>query len=263
MKIGISNTVETKVDIINNKGQRLVGILSYPAHTHNTELLPALVLCQGLMDSKDKLKYLASYFCSRGCVVLRFDYANTGESEGRFENLTISQEVSDLNSALDFVSELNLVDNDRIGVIGYSFGGMAAILQTGRDSRIKCLGILAGVMDSYETMKNIFSEEEIVRWNINGYIFLRKLPSLKRYRLNVDFLKDATKYNMLDEVAKVKIPLVFIQGENDRIVEKHQALSAYAKANKPKQIYLLKRCGHGFLNPFFKRVVCKQFANMI
>jgi len=255
-----NTTVNLTVNFINDKMQRLTGILSYPADANKSQLMPAVILCHGFMDSKNKLKYLARYFYSQGYATLRFDYANTGESDGKLENLTISQQVLDLNSALNFISKLKFVDKDRIGVIGYSYGGMVAILQAVKDSRIKCLGILAGVIEPQNTMKNIIPNKKIERWNVDGYIPLQKFSSLKKFTLKIEFLKDAYGYDVLDNIAKIRIPLIFILGENDRVISKSQMLNAYAKANEPKNLYLLKFCGHAFLNPFSRRSVCKRFG---
>lgn len=248
--------VNTKINFLNGKDQKLVGILSYPDKIQNMHILPAVVFCHGFTDSNGKLSYLARHFNFLGYATLRFDYAHTGESEGVFENLTISQEIADLKAALNYMDALKFVDSRKMGVIGYSYGGMVAILQALKDSRIKCLGILASVIDANDALEKLISKRKMARWDEKGRIALWKLPFFQRLMLKSDFLHDARQYNILDHIDKVKVPIAMLRGKRDSIISKQKTMDAYHKAGDPKIFCSIEFCGHAFLNPFARKRVC-------
>ena len=73
---------------------RLAGLLHLPAGVAAVAGRPAVVLCHGMESTKDGTKHraLAARLSARGYVCLRFDFSYVGESEGAFEDLTISGE---------------------------------------------------------------------------------------------------------------------------------------------------------------------------
>ena len=80
----------------------------------------------------------------RGYVSLAFDPSFTGESGGNVRYMNSPDiNVEDFQAAIDYLSNLDMVDSNKIGIIGIcGWGGMA--LQTACiDTRIKvtiCLG---------------------------------------------------------------------------------------------------------------------------
>jgi alpha/beta superfamily hydrolase len=87
---------EERITFTNPRRQRLVGILHRPA----TEPAAAVILCHGMESSKEseKLATLSRQLSEKGIFALRFDFAGSGESEGKFEEMTYSGEVEDLRA---------------------------------------------------------------------------------------------------------------------------------------------------------------------
>jgi alpha/beta superfamily hydrolase len=69
--------------------------------------LPIIVLCHGFTTSKDGRTYvqLEEILNVKNFSTLRFDFFGHGESAGRFAEITISEAVDDVRSAVRFVKE--------------------------------------------------------------------------------------------------------------------------------------------------------------
>ena len=72
------------------------------------------------------------------------------EQFGRFEESTISKEVSDLGSVID------AFNGRAIGYVGHSMGGAVGALRASTDARIKAMVSLAGMVQISEFMDTHF-----------------------------------------------------------------------------------------------------------
>ena len=74
-------------------------------------------------------------------AALRFNFRGVGNSGGSYgEGLG---EQDDLRAALDFLFTLKEIDSQRIGLAGYSFGGMVADAVAMKDNRVKQLALIS------------------------------------------------------------------------------------------------------------------------
>lgn len=73
---------EERVTFHNARKQNLVGILHRPAIKSHA----AAILCHGMESSKEseKIVTMSRRLAERGILALRFDFAGSGESEGKF-----------------------------------------------------------------------------------------------------------------------------------------------------------------------------------
>ncbi|WP_213309166.1 alpha/beta hydrolase [Paraburkholderia sacchari] len=102
---------------------------------------PAVVMAHGFSAVKEM--YLDSYaevFCEAGFAVLVFDNRSFGASDGtpRCEIDPI-QQVRDYRDAISFISTLNGIDKNRIGVWGSSYSGGHVLMLGAIDRRVKCV----------------------------------------------------------------------------------------------------------------------------
>src|SRR3989338_7186738 len=120
----------------NSKGNKICGILSNPTSELST---PVIILCHGFTTSKNNFTNtkLEKMFNEQKISTFRFDFFGHGESEGNFEDITISEAVDDISNAIRLLKNLGY---SKIGIVGSSFGGMAALLVA---SKIDDLFVLA------------------------------------------------------------------------------------------------------------------------
>jgi len=88
-----------------NKGEKIIGALHVPERTPAS----AIIFCHGFtgnrIESRRLFVHAARELCRRGFIALRFDFRGSGESEGLFESMTISEEIGDLTAAVDWLHD--------------------------------------------------------------------------------------------------------------------------------------------------------------
>lgn len=130
-------------------GQKMFGILHRPL---SVKAAPAVLFCHGFAGNKSG-RYriyvsLAEKLAQNGIASLRFDFRGSGDSEGDFHSMTINSEVEDTLLGLKILRKTAGIDNQRIGVLGNSFGGAIAVLTAHRDRHVKSLALLAPLFNS-------------------------------------------------------------------------------------------------------------------
>ena len=127
----------SKVTFVNRYGITLAADLYVPKDAHGK--LPAIAVCGPFGAVKEQCSGLyAQTMAERGFLTIAFDPSFTGESGGNVRYMASPDiNTEDFMAAVDFLSLHEMVDPERIGIIGIcGWGGMAlntAIL----DTRIK------------------------------------------------------------------------------------------------------------------------------
>ena len=102
------------------------------------------ILCHGFMGRKESPLFdaISKALRAKGVAVARFDFNGHGESEGSFGRMTVSNEVLDVETVVDYYRN---VRGARVALVGHSQGGVVAALaaaRLGADS-IEALALLA------------------------------------------------------------------------------------------------------------------------
>ncbi|KJS65677.1 MAG: hypothetical protein JL50_17270 [Peptococcaceae bacterium BICA1-7] len=131
--------------MINNKVS-LEACLDLPAFTG---ACPGVVICHphplyGGDMANSVVVALSRALTARGMAALRFNFRGVGQSMGTFAEGV--GEVEDALAAVKFLSVLREVDPGRIGMAGYSFGGMVAMAAGDRSSLVKAIAAVSPVM---------------------------------------------------------------------------------------------------------------------
>ena len=119
--------------------------------------LAAIAVCGPFGAVKEQASGLyADEMASRGFAALAFDPSFIGESGGEVRNVASPDiNTEDFSAAVDFLSNLDCVDNEKIGIIGIcGFGGM---------------GLNAAAMDTRIKATVTSTMYDMSRVNANGY----------------------------------------------------------------------------------------------
>jgi dienelactone hydrolase len=152
-------------------GTRLSGVLLYPKDHKEAEKLPAIVLCNGWGGTKAFLMRsgIAPRFAAAGYVVINYEYRDWGDSDSRLvvrgemprpdkdgyvtvkarairELVDPVDQQKDIDAAVSYVYGEPMVDKNRIGLWGTSFGGGHVIYRAAHDRRIACVVAQVGSM---------------------------------------------------------------------------------------------------------------------
>jgi fermentation-respiration switch protein FrsA (DUF1100 family) len=222
------------------KGRKLVGILHLP-DMKRKERFPCVICSHGYRSNKESRKYLqiGREFSLSAIAVLRFDHrgALAGESEGNFEDTTLTGRIKDNYAAMDFLKTILEIDSNRIGLLGSSLGGMDTMVI--KNQSVKARVVMATPFCFPEP-----SEEMLNSFIQKGYY---QFPDGSKMRK--DFYEDVKKYNLKEELSQMNLPTLIIHGDLDEQVPLHHAKDLFEAAKEPKELRIIKGADHTFSNP--------------
>jgi hypothetical protein len=133
--------------VFDNNGIDMAGNLYLPPDFDETRSYPAIVSVHPGGGVKEQTAGVyAQRLAERGFVTLAFDASHQGASGGlpRFLDNPVNR-VGDIYSAVDHLTTLAYVDNNRIGILGICAGGGATIKAASTDRRIKVVATVSAV----------------------------------------------------------------------------------------------------------------------
>jgi len=212
------NSVQEKTYFTNSKGDKLCGILSNPTSKLNA---PVIILCHGFTTSKDNFTNtrLEQIFNRKNIATFRFDFFGHGESEGNFENITISEAVDDILNAIKFLKNKGF---SKFGLVGLSFGGTASIMTASKTDDLSVLALKSPVSNHLEKNFKKRTKEEIERWKSDGFI-MHPIRKGKKKKLNYSFFEDFKNNNGYEAARKINIPVLIVHGDKDEIAPIEQS----------------------------------------
>lgn len=162
---------ETAFFFENGKGKRLFGFLHRPQESAEHEPRQnAIIYCSPLFEEKLNAHrvfvHFARYAASRGYPVLRFDYYGDGESEGCFQDASISSRLEDVQGAVEYL--LKTVDVAGVFLLGLRLGGTLALLSHDRHPRTKGVVAWAPILKGQDYLY------KVLRANLSYQLLLHK-----------------------------------------------------------------------------------------
>src|SRR6266545_936717 len=209
--------MEEALTFQDQQGHRSAGILTAPKAKTDR----AVLLCHGFLSNKNSTtnKTLTRALTEQGIATFRFDFFGQGESDGPFENITVTIALGQALAALDWMSARGY---KRIGLVGSSFGGLIAILTASKKPELACLGLKCPVADFAEVLRLEFGEAGMAHWKTH-----QEIPDVtggpKPVRLRYALYENCLEYDGYEEAAMIKIPTLIVQGEKDELVPLHQS----------------------------------------
>ncbi|MCK4540579.1 alpha/beta fold hydrolase [Candidatus Parcubacteria bacterium] len=235
--------MQKKIHFNNTKGDRLSGIISNP--TDDTSR-PVIILCHGFTTSKDNFtnSNLERILNKSSISTFRFDFFGHGESEGLFEDITISEAVDDIVNAIKYLKSKSY---SKIGLVGSSFGGIASIMTASKTDDLFLLALKAPVSNYKERDIEIKGENFINDWKEKGHrIYVS--GNGNKHKLNFTFCEDYDNNNGYEAAKKIKIPTLIVHGDKDESVPIEQSRKIVALIQN-SELVEIKDGGHQFNNP--------------
>jgi len=214
----------------NSKGQKLKAALFYPAHYNPTKKYPMVVHIYDVM-SDELHQYVNPSFLNRegfnvtnytlnGYFVLMPDIIYQMGNPG-------SSAVDCVTAGVNAVTGKGLVDKDKIGLFGHSFGGYETNFIISQTNIFKAAVSGAGVSDIISYYFNI---------SRNGY-FQSDMWRFEnqQFRIGKSLYEDKEAYvsnSPIMHAENVKTPLLLWAGKNDRIIPWNQSIAFYLALRK-------------------------------
>lgn len=235
--------MKEKLFFKNKKGNKLCGILSNPTSSKEK---PIIILCHGFSTSKNSHTYvrLQEILNSHEISTFRFDFFGHGESEGNFEDVTISEAVNDILNAIKFLKKLGY---SKIGLMGGSFGGLAGIMAASKTNDLFILALKSPVSDYEEKERVTKTKEELEEWEKKGYTYYISGEG-KKLKLNYTFFEDFKNNNGYEAAKKIKIPTLIVHGDRDESVPIKQSKKTASLIENCK-LEIIKGADHRYSRP--------------
>ncbi|MBI4177597.1 MAG: alpha/beta fold hydrolase [Candidatus Aenigmarchaeota archaeon] len=229
---------EEKVYFKTPKGNALCGVLSRPDKKHDS----VVVICHGFRSSKDgkSSPQLQKILNGRNIATFRFDFFGHGESDGKFEDITISEAVEDVLGAIRFVKAAGYL---KIGLIGTSFGGISSIMAASKSEDLGVLVLRAPVSNYEEKELSKRGAGGIKEWKEKGYVEYD--DEGRKFKLKYAFFEDFGNNNGYEAGKNIKIPTLIIHGDNDDVVPLEQSIKL-SKIISNCKLEIIKGAGHDF-----------------
>jgi uncharacterized protein len=260
-----------------SEGTRLSGDLFLPDGLRQNEKRAGIVLCHGYTGVRNLyLPDTAKALTNAGYVVLTFDYKGWGDSDGPKSRLSPYGRVIDSQAALTFLGAQPMVDADRLGIYGTSYGGATVVWTAAVDPRVKAVVSVVGIGHGRRWMRSVRRPDEFadllrlsaadrVRRVMTGQSEFADrnavlLPDRQSAELAtaarrgnpgavgeipLEFIDDTLGFHpewIVDKIAPR--PVLFITCDDDRLVPAEESESLYAHAGEPKKLVVLKGWGH-------------------
>jgi uncharacterized protein len=114
---------------------------------------PGVVVCHphplygGSMDNPI-IKAVCNELMSKSIVSLRFNFRGVDGSEGEFDNGI--GEIKDVEAAISYLASIKVIDQNKLGLTGYSAGAAWGLTAGSRDSRIKAMAGISPALNMFD-----------------------------------------------------------------------------------------------------------------
>ncbi|SMQ74477.1 putative redox protein [Altererythrobacter xiamenensis] len=174
-----------------------------------------------------------------GIACLRFDFTGLGGSGGDFGRAGFATDVADLVAAAQHMVE-------RFGkpilMVGHSLGG-AAVLAAADDlgfEHIAAIATIGAPSDVPHVLERIEGDLNAVEQDGEGAVSIGG----RDFALSREFIEKTKAIDLLGEVARVRVPLLFLHSPTDSVVGVEHATALFSAAKHPKSFVSLMDADH-------------------
>ncbi len=226
-------------------GLEVEGVLTKPVDYAKGKRYPLAVLVHGgpegvsLDGWNTRAGYPAQLFASHGYVVLEPNYRGSqgrGVAYGKADQRDLGgKEFEDVLAGIDHLVQEGLVDEARVGMGGWSYGGyFSGLAATKHSARFKAAMVGAAITNwvSFTGTSEIEHENSLVHWDLWPY----------------DDYALAWDRSPMAHVGKAKTATLIVHGSDDTRVPPEQATELYRALRHKKvttEVVYYPREGHG------------------
>ncbi len=218
-------------------GITLAGTLTMPRHAQGVRV-PAVVMITG-SGSEDRdeatpalpgwkaFRQIADTLGRRGIAVLRLDDRGVGGSDLGSMSATSADFADDIRAALAYLRTRAEVDASKLGLIGHSEGGMIAPMVAVTDPGLYAIVLIAGPSRTGRTVSDAQVRAAMQGSGLRGAALdsaiARNDVAREAQLAKIPWLKFWFDYDPLPTAARVRSPVLIVQGATDTQITPEQA----------------------------------------
>jgi dipeptidyl aminopeptidase/acylaminoacyl peptidase len=230
-------------------GTEVHGLLTYPTGYVKGTKVPLLLRIHGGPNGQDQhsLSLERQFFAANGYAVLAVNYRGSAGRGQKFSRAIFADwghyEVEDLQAGVDHVIKMGVADPDRLGVGGWSYGGILTDYMIASDNRFKAATSGAGTAFTvafYGTDQYIIQYDNEIGppWDSKAWETYQKIS-----------------YPFL-HADRIKTPTLFLCGERDfnvPLAGSEQMYQALRSLGVDTQLVIYPNQNHGISRPSYVR----------
>jgi len=241
--------VTEEVNFQSKDGTSVNGLLTYPVGYVKGTKVPLLLRIHGGPNSQDQHSFSLErqMFAANGYAVLAVNYRGSAGRGQKFSRSIFADwgnyEVQDLLAGVDYVVKMGVADPDRLGVGGWSYGGILTDYLIATDNRFK--GATSGAGTAF-TVAFYGTDQYIIQydyeigppWNPKSWETYQKIS-----------------YPFL-HADRIQTPTLFLGGERDFNVPvqgSQQMYQALRSLGIDTQLIIYPNENHGIQRPSYQR----------
>ncbi len=253
-KIKTSSSV---LDYENKDGSKVQGIVTYPPEYDKSKRYPLMVIPHGGPDAvvMDDFNWMGQFFADNNYVVFQPNFRGSiGYGRDFYagnRNAFGYTDFEDIMTGIDKLVELDIAEENRLVIGGWSYGGYMANWAITQTNRFKASISVAGVSN----LVSLYGQHE----------FSNRKVGLWEYKaLPIDNIENYRKSSPIFFVKNAKTPLLILHGANDTRSPTLQAWEMYRAmkdADKEVEMIIYPRAGHSIGNPIQFKSVLTNWLN--
>ncbi|MSV30835.1 MAG: S9 family peptidase [Bryobacterales bacterium] len=233
---------------LSKDGTEVHGLMVKPPGYTPGKKYPALLRIHGGPNGQDQhaFNFERQLFAAHGYVVVAVNYRG---SSGRGERYQVAisadwgnKEVIDLQAAMDHVVAIGLADPNRLGIGGWSYGGILTDAMIAKDQRFKAATSGAG------------TAFPLALYGVDQYIMQYDVEIGPPWKVGLDPW-NRISYAFL-HADQIKTPTLFLGGEKDfnvPLVGGEQMYQALRSLGVPTQLVVYPGQFHGITRPSYQK----------
>lgn len=209
---------------------------------------PAVVMLHGTGSNRDEAgggyAYAAPILAEKyGLATIRIDFPGNGDSTEDYMLYTFHSAVADAKAAADYMASLDVIDGDKIGVMGWSQGGTDALLACAWEPEtFKSLVTWAGAPDLSDMLVPGAYDDA----KENGY-FVMEFDWRDSLNVSFEWCQDVINTDVLEEFKAYTGPVLAIAGTLDETVDPSWSEDIVAtNSNEASRLHMIEGMDHTF-----------------
>ncbi|MCL5666172.1 MAG: lysophospholipase [Patescibacteria group bacterium] len=233
---------------IQNRNNKKISVII--EETANQKGLAFVMHGQGGFKEQAHIQTFADAFKNNGLTVVRFDTRNTiGESEGKMEDASVTSYYQDLEDVINWAKTQSWYQ-EPFWLAGHSLGGICISLYAEKyPEQTKGLAPISTSV-SGKLAWEAYGPQVIEEWKKVGYKESESSskPGVMK-RVNWANMEDILKYNLLDNVDRLTMPVLMIVGDKDTSTPPNHQQTLFEKLPGKKELHIIKGAPHTFKAP--------------
>jgi len=244
---GIQLGAVEEISFKSHDGTEVHGLITKPASFEAGKKYPTLLRIHGGPNGQDghAFSFQRQLLAANGYVVISINYrgsAGRGEKYGQsiFADWG-DKEVADLLAGVDHVVSMGIADPDRLGIGGWSYGGILTDYTIASDQRFKAAISGAG------------SANQISMYGVDEYVFQYDIEIGPPWRNPQGWMKVSYPFFHAD---RIHTPTLFMGGDKDfnvPLIGGEQMYQALQTLGVPTELVIYPGEFHEFTRPSFLR----------